>query len=177
MYARNFRLPAVLISSLSLSTTVSYGSAHRLSYYCCASSFLRIHSKINSRNSYSDTKSARRITRTREFLRQIVGSSRMPCDAGNEESFNTPLNMVQDNEYCEDIFWKPGTQLPSELADGSDPFLSGLVPRPTAWISVQDEHGGECKVALLVSIYVICCFVSGKNFDCINDNVYSFDCY
>ena len=53
----------------------------------------------------------------------------------------------------EEIFWVPGTALPPELAADSDPFLTSLVPRPTAWITVWDGVSGvekDVKVALVV---------------------------
>ena len=64
------------------------------------------------------------------------------------------LTMSYNGEVNEDIdtvFWEPGTALPDDLAPDSDPFLTSLVPRPTAWISVVDPENGLSKVALLVS--------------------------
>lgn len=50
------------------------------------------------------------------------------------------------------VFWKPGTPLPSTLATDSNPFLTSLIPRPTAWISISvpgDDQDNEFKLALI----------------------------
>jgi len=52
------------------------------------------------------------------------------------------------------VFWKPGTPLPSTLATDSNPFLTSLIPRPTAWISISvpgQDQDNEFKLALIVS--------------------------
>ena len=135
MYPQNIRLSAVILSSSS----VGYTTAHQVPYFATSSA-----AKLFRGSSAF-------WSRKRNYLQQqrIIGTFTMPC---------ATLNMVLNGDCSEDIFWKPGTALPTELAHGSDPFLTSLVPRPTAWISVQDKNNdrSSLKVALLVSVFFLC---------------------
>ena len=41
------------------------------------------------------------------------------------------------NNDDETLFWRVGLPIPTELL--TDPFMSSMIPKPTAWMSVNDK--------------------------------------
>eukprot|EP00816_Leptocylindrus_hargravesii_P009187 CAMPEP_0196812856 /NCGR_PEP_ID=MMETSP1362-20130617/31713_1 /TAXON_ID=163516 /ORGANISM="Leptocylindrus danicus, Strain CCMP1856" /LENGTH=503 /DNA_ID=CAMNT_0042188781 /DNA_START=387 /DNA_END=1898 /DNA_ORIENTATION=- len=61
-------------------------------------------------------------------------------DLSSTESAATDLsNTTKELGAGSSIFWKPDSALPADLLPNSNPFMSALTPRPTAWICVSDE--------------------------------------